>query len=266
MQIEVNGLRTEVEREGGGPPLVLLHSLLTDLRAFDEIVPDLAKANTVFRIALPGFGGSVPMSGNGTGPTIDALADQLVAVMTKLDCGSESTVMGNGLGAFASVAMAVRHGSRFRGLIVANGGAAFSAERSAAFGTMSALVAQDGMGRVVDTAVQRIFPPEYLAAHPEAVSQRRAVLEGIDARAFADWCRALAVMDLRPDLGRITNPTLVIAGERDDTTPAAMSEELATGIPGAALGTIAGCGHCPQLQRPAELVEVVTSFLGTARP
>ena len=266
MQIEVNGRTTEVERDGSGPPLVLLHSLLTDLRAFDDIVPDLAKTNTVLRIALPGFSGSAPLGGNGTAPTIDALADHLVAVMTALDCGPDSTVMGNGLGAFASVAMAIRHGDRFRGLIVANGGAAFSDERSVAFGTMRRLVAQEGMGRVVDTAVQRIFPPEYLAAHPEAAGQRRVALEGIDATAFADWCGALAVMDLRSSLGQIVQPTLVIAGEADETTPALMSEELAAGIPRAKVASIAGCGHCPQLQQPAELVDLVASFLGTLQP
>jgi pimeloyl-ACP methyl ester carboxylesterase len=263
MLIEVDGHQTAVEREGRGPPLVLLHSLLTDMHAFGLVLPDLVRRNTVIRIALPGFSGSAPMIANGPGPAIDDLADRLASVMIALDCGPETTVMGNGLGAFASVALAIRHGAQFRGLIVANGGAAFSGDRSTAFDTMSGLVEQGGMGRVVDTAVQRIFPPEYLTAHPEVVEQRRAALEQIDPQAFADWCRALAKMDLRADLGRIDNPTLVIAGERDETTPVEMSEDLAGGIPGATLTVISGCGHCPQLQRPAELVEAVAAFLGT---
>jgi pimeloyl-ACP methyl ester carboxylesterase len=130
---------------------------------------------------------------------------------------------------------------------------------------MSGLVEQGGMARVVDTAVLRIFPPEYLAAHPDAAEPRRAVLEQIDPRAFADWCRALAKMDLREGLGQIGNPTLVIAGQLDETTPVEMSEELAAGIPGAALTVISGCGHCPQLQRPSALLKAVSSFLGTLR-
>jgi 3-oxoadipate enol-lactonase len=126
---------------------------------------------------------------------------------------------------------------------------------------MSELVTEGGMGAVVDVAVRRIFPQPYLEAHPEVVDERRAVLEAVDPVAFAAACRALAVLDLRPSLGRIENRTLVVAGADDATTPPGMGEELAAGIPGAQLRVLPDCGHCPQLQQPDALVGVLDQFL-----
>ena len=42
--------------QGHGPPLVLLHSLLSDRASFHAIVPELAKSYRVIVPELPGFG------------------------------------------------------------------------------------------------------------------------------------------------------------------------------------------------------------------
>ena len=60
-----------------------------------------------------------------------------------------------------------------------------------------ATVQQFGMAAIVDTAVRRIFTEDWLAAHPEAVAERREVLLRIDPVRFAAACRALATLDLR---------------------------------------------------------------------
>ncbi|MYE66399.1 MAG: alpha/beta fold hydrolase, partial [Acidimicrobiaceae bacterium] len=63
------------------------------------------------------------------------------------------------------------------------------------------------------------------------------------------------------DLGRITNPTLVIGGAADSTTPPEMSAELAASIAGAELVILDDCGHCPPLQQPEALSAAVDAFL-----
>src|SRR5438874_489774 len=45
-------------QSGGGPPLFLLHSLLSDRARFDAIVPELAKSFSVIVPELPRFGRS----------------------------------------------------------------------------------------------------------------------------------------------------------------------------------------------------------------
>ena len=56
--------------------------------------------------------------------------------------------------------------------------------------------------------------------------------------------------DSRPDLGRITCPTLVIGGREDALTPPDLLAEIAQGIPGARHVIIEECGHLPPLERP----------------
>ena len=250
----------QIDVEGTGPPLVLVHSLLTDARAFDPVAARFGARNRVHRVWLPGFGSSEPLPNESL--SIFDIAGAVADAMTSAGItGRGAAVLGNGFGAFVCVALAIEHGHKFGPLVVANGGAAFSAERRGPFTTMSDLVTRSGMGAVVDTAARRIFSAEYLAANPEVVDERRRVLLDIHPGAFAASCRALRDMDLRPHVAAISNPTLVIAGGSDVTTPPEMSEELAAAIPGSELVVIENCGHCPPLERPAAFAEAVEDFL-----
>lgn len=252
--------RIRIDRQGSGPALVLLHSLLTDARAFDPVAPRLAARFELHRVWLPGFGGSEPIPD--PSPTLFDIAGTLAEALEAAGVtGNEVAVLGNGFGSFVCVAFAATCGDSFGPLIVANGGAAFSPARRAAFTTMSDLVSGSGMGAVVDIAVQRIFAEEYLEAHPSAAEERRAVLLEIDPGSFAASCRALRDMDLRPHLGAIANPTLVIAGGADTTTPPEMGAELAAGLPDAEFITLEGCGHCPPLEHPGAFADAVEDFL-----
>ena len=67
--------------------------------------------------------------------------------------------------------------------------------------------------------------------------------------------------DLRPLLGRIEAPTLVIAGERDVAVPLASSRATCDSIRGARLEVIAGAGHLPVLERPDEVARKLLEFL-----
>ena len=127
---------------------------------------------------------------------------------------------------------------------------------------MAEKVRADGMQAVLDAAIGRMFPPEFAAAHAETVATRKSALAGVDAACFARACLALAALDLRPRLGDIRNRTLVACGALDQTTPPALARELAAHIPGAAYREIPGSGHCPMLEQPEALVELVWEFLG----
>ncbi|HSS85337.1 MAG TPA: alpha/beta fold hydrolase [Reyranella sp.] len=74
----------------------------------------------------------------------------------------------------------------------------------------------------------------------------------------------LAQFDRRAELGTIRNPTLVVVGLRDTATPPALSYELATGIPGAALVELPQCGHSPHIQDPEGFWQAIKPFLQLA--
>ena len=70
-----------------------------------------------------------------------------------------------------------------------------------------------------------------------------------------------ATFDLRPDLARITAPTLVITGEDDFITGPVCAHEIADGVAGSELVLLPDCGHFVFVEQPERFAEAVASFL-----
>ena len=160
--IDVNGASVEVVQEGSGPDLLLLHSLLTELTVFERVIPALSRKHRITRINLPGFGRSSPLPLDSVG----AYADHVAAVMTALELPGSTDVFGNGFGAFVALQLAIRHGKRFNRLVVADTLASFPEAARIPFRGMADKVRAGGMPAVLDTAIGRMFPPDFAAANP----------------------------------------------------------------------------------------------------
>lgn len=70
------------ERVGGGPPLVLVHSLGADRRLWDPVVARLRERRELVVLDLPGFGASPPLTG--TEPTPRALAGAVAVALAQM--------------------------------------------------------------------------------------------------------------------------------------------------------------------------------------
>lgn len=68
-------------------------------------------------------------------------------------------------------------------------------------------------------------------------------------------------VDLRPLLGRITCPTLIVAGELDFICGPAQAQPIAAAITRSQLVMLAGCGHIPSIEAPQEYRHAVVEFL-----
>lgn len=254
--IGLSGEHLDVFETGRGKPLILLHSLLADRSIFDQIVPMLATERRVILPDLPGFGGSAS-----AGSSIERIADRLAELIDALNLGTEADLLGNGFGGFVASALAIRHGTKFDRLILADTGVAFSAQGKAAFHTMAGHVRTRGMEAIVDIAMKRLFPESFISQNPDVVVERRASLVKTNPTFFAEACEALAALDLRPDIGAISNRTLVVVGELDVATPPEMARELAELIPDAKLVELPGCGHAPMAQAPELFINAISGFL-----
>ena len=252
------GCTVEFSRLGAGPDLLLLHSLLTESSVFDEVAPALATAFRVTCVNLPGFGASTPVALASVGE----YADHVARILDGLALGRSTAVFGNGFGAFAALELAVRHGTRFGDLMVADVVAAFPEPARAPFRSMAAKVSESGMAAVLDTAIGRMFPADFQAHHPDVVADRKAKLAHVDASCFAQACLGLASLDLTAALPFVTNRTLVMCGALDQTTPPALARQVANAIPGATWREIEASGHCPMLEQPMALVEAMRAFAG----
>ncbi len=255
--LEKDGLRVEFHQSGRGPDLLLLHSLLTELTVFARVLPALEATHRVTRLNLPGFGASAPVALD----TVAAHADHVARVMDSLELARNTDVFGNGFGAFVALELAVRHGARLGRLLVADTLAAFPEAARAPFRGMAERVRAGGMAAVLETAIGRMFPPDFAQANPGVIEERKRALAAVEPQCFARACLALAGLDLTSQLAAIRNPTLVMCGALDQTTPPALARTLAKGIAGARYEEIAGSGHCPMLEQPEALARLIGGFL-----
>jgi 3-oxoadipate enol-lactonase len=243
-------------QSGDGPPLFLFHSLLSDRASFDAIVPQLSKSFRVIVPELPGFGRSQAVTGG-----LAAVADRMAEAVEHAADGEDAIVLGNGYGGFIALQMAIRHPGIATKLVLADCGAAFSEPGREAFRNMATASMAKGLSAITDVAMRRLFAPEFQAAHPDLMQDRREAFLRTDPKVFRAACDALAALDLRPELGKVKVPALVLVGEHDEATPPPMSHELAAGLPHAYLEIIPGCAHVPQLQSPRLFLDVIADFL-----
>ena len=68
--------------------------------------------------------------------------------------------------------------------------------------------------------------------------------------------------DLTPLLHRLGVPTLVVCGELDQATPPALNKEIVEKLAGANYVELPGCGHCPPLEQPSNLLAAIKDFVG----
>src|ERR1700687_194323 len=237
-------------RTGAGRDLVVLHSLLADRHAFDPVLPALAEKHRVTLFNLPGFHGSQP--------TMLALMDAYIATVEdgfdEFGIGNDAILIGNGFGGTVALAFALAHPERISKLVLSDAAACFPPEGRKAFEVMAAKVAEAGLGSIAEIAAKRVFSPAYLASHPEAIEERKAVLLEIHPKAFQAACKILQEADLEPLLHRMHVPTLVVCGEFDQATPPPLNKVIADKIAGAAYVELPGCGHCPPLEQPEQFL------------
>jgi 3-oxoadipate enol-lactonase len=245
-------------RTGAGRDLVVIHSLLTDRHAFDPVLPELSAHFRVTLLNLPGFHGSKPVAAS-----IEAYGKWVCGAFDAFGIERDAIVMGNGFGGTVALAFALAHGDRLAKLVLCDVAPGFPEEGKQAFRVMAAKVTESGMGAIAEIVAGRVFHAAYLAAHPEAVNERKAVLLQIDPAAFRAACVNLVETDLVPSLGQLKVSALVVYGELDQATPPALNKLIASRVPGARIIELAGCGHCPPLEQPQAFLAAIREFLNS---
>jgi 3-oxoadipate enol-lactonase / 4-carboxymuconolactone decarboxylase len=259
----VTGQPGTLHHRADGPPdapwLLLGPSLGTSTRVWQAQVPALAREFRTVRYDLPGHGGS-PAAPLPAGATVADLAGLVLRLADALGA-DRFAYAGISLGGAIGTWLAAHHPDRVAALALVCTSAHFGPpdgwhERAAA-------VRGHGLDAVARASAGRWFTPAFASA-PEAAALVRELAGTGDPAGYAACCEALASCDLRGDLGRITAPTLVLAGRDDVATPPAHARELADGIPGAALTELPGTGHLAPVETPAPVTAALTAHLARA--
>ncbi len=243
-----------VEGPTDGPPVLLLHPLGGSLALWDALAAALTDRYRVIRYDMRGHGLSTPVPGD---YTIDSLGRDALAVLDAAGVGT-AHIVGISIGGLQTLWMGIHAPGRVRSLLVA--------QSAARVGTVErweerrAQVREKGVGAVAALAMPAWFTAEFLATDPPAVERCRAMIASTSPVGYLGCCAVLRDADLRPDLSRITAPTLVLAGERDPSTTLADAELIVSAVPGARLTTLP-CAHMSVAERPDEFLEIVERWL-----
>jgi pimeloyl-ACP methyl ester carboxylesterase len=248
----------QLESQGSGPSLVLLHANGGDHRDFGAVAPALAESGwCVTTLDWPGQGQS-PRSEPETAVGFGELLVQMLD-----DLGGEHVLLGNSVGGFAALYAAARRPDRVAGLVLVSPGG-FSPQW---IGTTLACKAIGS--RRLAPAAYRNLPRLYLRDRNAAVaaaieraressrSAERAEVYASVWRSFTDPEHDARV--LAPD---VRCPTLLAWGTRDPILPWHLDGRRArAALPNAHTVTFAGAGHQPFIERPAAFLERTAPFL-----
>jgi 3-oxoadipate enol-lactonase len=88
------------------------------------------------------------------------------------------------------------------------------------------------------------------------------MLRATPAEGYAGCCEAIRDMDLTDRLGRITAPTLVIAGAEDPATPPLHGQGIANSIPDARLDIVPHAAHLANVEQPQAITDRILAHVG----
>jgi 3-oxoadipate enol-lactonase len=253
-------LVASLEGPDGAPVLVLGNSMGTSRACWEPQVPALARHFRLLRYEHRGHG--TPGAGQSPAPPGPYSVAELGAdVLALLDaCGIERALYcGVSLGGMVGMWLAAHAPER----ITALGLSCTSAYLPPADGwtARAAQVRAAGTAAIAGQVVSRWFTPAYQAARPQVPAAFARGLAQTQDEGYAGCCEAIAAMDLRPSLGSVTAPTLVIAGAEDPATPPWHGAVIASLIGGSRLRVIRGGSHLSNVSAAGEITALLLPFL-----
>jgi 3-oxoadipate enol-lactonase len=250
-------LHHESAGSADAPPLLLGGSLGTTLAMWQPQVKILSGRLRMIAFDHRGHGRS-PMP---AAPyTIAELGHDVLALMDRLEL-ERASYCGLSIGGMVGQWLAGNHPERIDKLILIATSAHLG--NPEAWLDRAASVRAAGTVEVVaDTVVARWFTPGWAGDHRHTVREYREMLAATPVEGYAGCCEALAELDLRDELKRITAPTLVISGADDPSIPPPHQQLIADAISGASLRTIPDAAHLPSVQHPALVNKLIFDHMG----
>jgi len=254
---KVDNIRLFYRLEGkpGQPVVVFSHSIGADHGMWVQQAASLLPHFQVLRYDTRGHGASDAPPGE---YSIEMLGRDVLALTSALGV-EKFAFCGLSLGGAIGQWLGANAGERISHLVLANTSAQFGPRTN--WETRMRTVAEKGMAGIVDLAMQRFFSPETLQgddANPAAI---KSVLLGTNPAGYVGCCAALRDADMRALLPKIRVPTLVIAGEKDVSTPwSGHGEILAQEIAGARALRLPAA-HLSNLERPRSFTAALFDFL-----
>jgi pimeloyl-ACP methyl ester carboxylesterase len=272
-RIELAGYETRVlELEGDGTPLVFIHGFADSADTWRRMLARLGKSDRrAVAVDLPGFGAAARLDRER--PMLEQYDEFVAALVDHVtaESGEAAILIGNSLGGVVSLRAAENRASKIAG-VVAIGPAGLDMprwfgiiERDPIVRTLLALpvpqtVLRAAVGEAYRTlafAAPRAMQREVISAFTSHYDSRR------DVRRLLHTGRRLLPELTNPfRFDRVEIPVMLIWGERDRMVPHKGARRVIDALPDTRLELLPGAGHCPQIEVPDRIGELIAEFEG----
>lgn len=249
-----------IETKGVGHDVVLVHGWGLHGGVWHDLATRLASGRRISVPDLPGHGRSPPADG---AFTLKTLAESLARRLT-----APADWIGWSLGALVALTAAREFPQTVQRLVLIGATPRFIQDRDWPHAVTADTL--DRFARELETdydgTLQRFLSLQAGAGETGRMTVRRLRVElarrpAPAIPALRAGLRLLAETDLRPRLGEVSAPVLVVHGARDRLTPPDAGAYLAAHLPDARLITIPGAGHAPFLSHPEPTWQALANFL-----
>jgi pimeloyl-ACP methyl ester carboxylesterase len=261
-----DGTRLRYLKAGSGPmPLILLHTVRTQLDHFQFVIPKILHAFTVYAIDMPGMGWSDITPG--ASYTEPALRRAIVEFVTTLDL-ADVTLAGESMGATVSLTASTELGDRLRRVVAFNpydySKGVGRANRVASIYVGSARLPT--IGRAVTSMENKpvlgivlrggLLDGRKLPEHYLAELRRVGRRQGYPRVAREVFRNVDSMIAARALYGRITAPVTLIYGDHDWSQMPEREANLSS-LRGARSISLPETGHFAALEQPARVAEIL---------
>jgi 3-oxoadipate enol-lactonase len=245
---------------GEGTPVVLIHGLAGDYSAWLAQVEALRHDYRVIAFDNRGAGQSTQVD---EPVTTQDLADDTLALMDHLGIG-RAHVVGRSMGGAVAQHMALKAPQRIISLALC---ASFA--RLDPLGRRVLLNMREALEWRMDWndharhSVQNFVSADFFNRYPARVEAIEKLIGG-ETRLPACYSRqnhACQVHDTLPELGRITQPTLVMGGDSDPICSLTATAMLSAGLPNARTEIFAGASHFFLMEQPEKFMDLLSGWL-----
>jgi 3-oxoadipate enol-lactonase len=259
MRARCNDLDVAWFEAGRGKPLVLVHGLADDHRAWRRSLSDLMLRHRVILYDLRGHGETTLGLPDGT---LGQLGSDLIALVDALGI-ERADLAGFSLGGTIAMRVGIDHPERVGRLVLVATSSRVGRSAAEWYRHRVEMVANGDprLHETLDRDTADVYAESPSELEEGLLIRRQSTA---DPRGYGNACAAMAALHtapLDPELARISASTLIVASDKDRHCPPKAAEIIAAGIRGSRLEIIDGAGHPIPVEKSRELAHLINSFL-----
>lgn len=261
---EIGGVKLNYMLEGDGPEtIVLVNGLADDLESWMLQMEDFLNSGLrVLRYDNRGIG----QSDCPPGPyTSRQMADDCKGLVDHLGI-ADFHLLGLSMGGMIAQEYALAYGQDLRSLMLCCTYAWPGPFCSRMFSLWEDMAPVMGPAQVMRDVTLWAFTQDFFENRAEELKEFEAAMAALpqSKEAYLAQLSSIQTHDTRDRLGKISTPTLVLAGEEDILIPVALSKRLQEAIPAAEWGTTKG-GHACLWEHPSPFNQAVLAYVAKHR-